>query len=223
MRTYLTISNFRRATMLGLVCSIMALPRILQAQEGKLLLLVAVLPSLTLAAGAATAWGHMGGLCGVFPDRKTTMKGMAIAVIVGLPAAAVLFWTDHALMDVLIAFGDQDKLRMTFPPDLTGCLALMLWSGGFATLFFVASTMSFACRITRRVWIAIMCVVFMKGLVRCLALNAMGLDPMHADVFLDGIVMGAAGCLLYARAGFPAAMVFAMVLESRHIVRVLIG
>jgi len=43
-------------------------------------------------------------------------------------------------------------MALRYPASLGGCVAVMLWSASFETMFFQAATMSFLMRVADRLW-----------------------------------------------------------------------
>jgi len=221
VKKYLSITNFRRAAGIGGLAGLMALPRILEGGGPVISRVVAVFPAMILAAGAATAWGDTGGLCGVLPDRDRVRRMVLIAAVMGVVLLPLQFWVDAGLAEALIGSEDTAMLSLAFPGSVASCLSLILWGAGFETLFFKAATMSFVARVTRRQWAAVMCAVIFGMAVGWLKLDAAGVDlgPM-GNVRLAAIgLVSVLGCVLYARGGLPAAMVFVAVLDVRHLLR----
>lgn len=83
MRDYFCVNNAVRATLLGGVVTLMALPRIVQAGGPVALRAVACLVCMSLVAGAVTAWGKRAGMPGPFPPRAETLQGLGVAVVSG--------------------------------------------------------------------------------------------------------------------------------------------
>lgn len=220
MRKYLAVANLKNAAILGIAVGLMALPRILEGKDRLVLVrMIAVFPSMIIVAGAVTAWGNRAGMCGPFPDKARTRAGTCIALVAGLLIAPFLFWQDAGTADLLSKTAFLSELHLPFPSTLTACLALILWSAGFETLFFRAGTMSLLTRVTNRQWIAIAGAVLLRLSVNVLKIGQVDMDAMMILELAGMIVVTTVGCILYARAGLPAAMTFAATIDARHLVR----
>ncbi len=210
MRQYLTIQNLKQAAVIGAVVGFMAVPHILEkgSDTGELaiVLLFAVFPLMTVVAGSVTAWGRTGGMVGPFPAESRVRTGVFVAVGVGLLVSPLLFWLDSVL-------------AVPLPKSTLSCMALMLWVAGFETLFFRASTMSFMARVSGRQWPGIVCAVLLRMLVGVIQITE-PLSDWPSVIKLVTFGGGTAfGCILFARAGLPAAMAFSAVLVLRVLVR----
>ena len=218
----MTISNLKQATALAALVSVMAIPRIIEGELGILPRLLMAFPAMTLVAGSATAWGKHGGMCGPWPERHVAARGMRVALIAGFAMAPVLLAFDFDLKTVMAAALRPHAVTLAFPETVSGCLALMLWSAGFETLFFRAGTMAFIARVTRRLWIAVLGSVLLRAFVTFMLMTPADVSTVMIVRLIGVSVLSAVACLLYARAGLPAAMLFAAVLESRHLLRLLL-
>jgi hypothetical protein len=220
MRKYLSIENLKNATVLGVAVGLMAIPRILEGSDRLALVRVlAVIPSMTIIAGAVTAWGKTAGMCGALPDRGTVRAGIWIALAAGLLVAPFLFWQDAGIAAMSDTPSSPFERNLPLPATLTGCLALILWSAGFETLFFRAGAMSFFARVTNRQWTGVIGAILISLAVRSAKLGSVDTDGMMALRIVGMTVVTTVGCVLYARSGLVAAMVFAAVLDMRHVVR----
>jgi hypothetical protein len=217
MKDYLTEQNLAKAAGLGAMVAMMAMPRLIYAERGALQI-VPLFLLMTLVAGAATAWGKQGGLAGLFPPRETVFKGLAVAIL----AAGVMIplyrgVVDGRLKEVLLAAGNAEQLRLSFPEEATGAWDLILWSAGFETLFFQAATMALLGRLFKRSWVAVAGAVALRVWVSHLQMSKAGIastDPVLMGAVVAGSV---AACLLYARSGFLPASLFSALLSARHL------
>lgn len=235
----MTVSNLKQAAALGAIVSVMAIPRIIEGGGDIISRMVMIFPAMTLVAGAATAWGKYAGMPGLFPARETQARGLRVALVAGLAMAPLLLAFDsdlqaamaealrsrpvppgfNPMQAAMIKAWRARAVALAFPESVSGCLALALWSAGFETVFFRASTMAFLARVTRRQWIAVAGSVLIRGFVMLMMITLADVDFLLM-VRLGGVMaLSAVSCLLYARAGLPAAMLFAAILESRHLVR----
>ena len=89
-----------------------------------------------------------------------------------------------------------------------GRLALLLWSAGFETFFFVAATMSFLARLTRRQWVAVSGAALFRMFVATVQLEAAQVWEAIPLSPAASAVSAAVASLLFARYGLPAAMLF---------------
>lgn len=216
MRDYLKEQNLRQATLIAVVVTVMALPRLVLAGVDLRVYLPAGLLSMILVAAAATAWGHYGGLHGMFPERRRMIAGMAMAVVlawIGLPLALRL----DALRLELLAAGEIDHWRVQpVPTDPTAIMALLLWSAGFETMFFQAGALSYLARLLKRRRPALAGAVILRGFVSYLQMGG-DLSADAALIFQTGVMIDAtlAGGL-YVAAGWPAAATYTIVLGLRH-------
>jgi len=210
MREYLTQSNLYKALGLGAIVTAMAVPRILHGRMDPMLYVPAAFMAMTLIAGAGTAWGDRGGMCGLFPGRRRTLAGIGIALLVILVLIPVhLLWIDPCLMKAFSRISDPDVVRLRYPTTLGGMMALMLWTAGFETFFFQVGGMSFCARLTGNQWVAVVFVSTFRMLVTNRFLVQYGIVD-YVPLFLVGsAVTGALAAVFFARAGLLATMVFA--------------
>jgi len=222
VRTFLTLENLKRAAGVGFVVSAMAVPRVLEAgrSQGSIFLLIALFPVMIVVAGAATAWGGAAGMYGLFPERRRLLWGVGIAFAAGIAALPLLLRSEAGFREAL-GDGDPAACGLAFPVSLGACFALMLWSAGFETMFLQAGTMSFVGRVTGSLPAAMVCAVATAVMIMFLKVSGSGVDTMMAARLARTGLTCLIACLLYARAGLPAAMVFNAVIESRHMLRLL--
>jgi len=168
----------------------------------------AALTSMTLVSGAATAWSHHAGMCGLFPERKRMWIGVAIAVTLSALLLPVYEWASPHFERAMQGASRPDLIRVQYPSTVGGCLALMLWAAGFETMFFRAATVSLLARLSQRQWVAIsLTVLLCVGIMR-LRLNAAGITDMRPAFYAAAAGANLVGALLFARTGLPATMVF---------------
>ena len=222
MRTYLTIHNLRRATVLGCAVAVMSIPRILEGGIYFGFRIFSLFPLLIIIAGAVTAWGNCGGMVGPFPGRNPSYRGLGIAIVAALILVPVLFAFDSGVLRQLAENKGPDSLlvRLAFPTDVRGCLAIVLWSAGFDTLFFKGATMSFLARLTKRQSVAVVGSVLFSVAITSSKFTHMGMALSGLGI-VTAAVTSIAGCLIYARGGLIPAMAFGSLLSARHLVRLL--
>ena len=210
MRDYLSLHNFWKALALGSVVTVMAVPRIVQGELDVRLYGPAALAAMTLVGGAVTAWSRHGQMCGAFPDTRRLLVGLGLATLLCvllLPVYRV--WLDPIFRAALEQTGNERLLRLRYPATWHGALALLLWSAGFEALFFVAGSMSFMARLTRCAWISGIGVVALRVLVVSRMITDAGIMD-GTWLFLGAAAVSTAlSCLLFARTGLPAVMLFA--------------
>lgn len=212
MRQYLSLSNLWKAMALGFVITMMAVPRILQGRMDPYVFVPAAFFATTLLAGAGTAWEKYGGMCGMFPNKRRLLAGMAIAcMLAALLIPVQLLWIDPAFLTALRCLGDSELIRLRFPPTIAGRLALVLWVAGFETLFFQVGAMSFFARLGGNQWIAVTAVCAFRMFVTSKFMAQYGIVDSTSILMAAAAVSAALSCALYARTGLPASMVFAAV------------
>lgn len=217
MREYIAPANLRHALLLGGTVTLMAVPRLVQAGVARGALLGATLAGMTLVAGAATAWSGKAGMCGVFPKRRRALYGLLAAALLGTTTAACLLPLDPLLRGALVAAGRGDLAALTFPRSGAGALALLLWGAGLETLFFQAGALAFFARLTGSTGISIAAATALRGFVAYRQLAAANLSDLVLLVVAVQMARALIGCLLYARAGLPAAAAFSATVDARHL------
>lgn len=217
MRSYLKYSNLSQAITLGGCVTLMSIPRLDQGGTPQWLYVAIAFLCLTLVAGAATAWGSCGGLVGLFPVGRRLAIGLGAALIGGLALFPVYTqWLDPWLKEALMHAGDADRLQLQFPDTLWKQVAVVLWIAGFQVLFFNAAAMSFFCRLTGRISVAIALAVALRVCVSYIQFASISMDntlPFHV---VHGLTCAIA-CLLFARAGLLPTSLFAAVPAMRHL------
>lgn len=217
MREFLDESNLARAAMVSAGTTLAALPRILQAGTAPVLLGVALFILTLFVAGAATAWGTKGDLRGLFP----VWSNLAPALLFSAACALVLiplflFVFDPHMTQRLAEAGANDLLARSFPEQAGEILALALWAAGFETLFFLAGTMSTVARLSGQAWTAVVCAVLLRLFISSRQFMEAGLDAGDFALYTAPLLAGTAASLLYARGGWPAAGLFALLMAGRH-------
>lgn len=208
MRTYLSMPNFLRALVLGLVATVMSVPRLIQGGLPLGLYVPATLVGMMLVSGAATAWSDRGGMCGIFPARRRMLVGVGIAVLVSAMATPVVhLWVDPSVRKALLATGNAQVMALRYPATVGGCLAVILWSASFETLFFQAATVSFFARLTSRQSIAIVLAVALRLCVSLHQMTELGVVDAVPLMLVSTAVMATVACILFARTGLIATMV----------------
>ncbi len=216
MRDYLKEKNLRRASGIAVVVTVMATPRLVLAGVDLGVYLPAGLLSMILVAAAATAWGHYGGLHGMFPARRRMVAGIVMAVALALIVLPLALRLD-ALRQELLAAGEIDHWRVQpVPTDPAAIMALLLWSAGFETMFFQAGALSYLARLLKHRRPALAGAVLLRGGVTYLQMGGdLGADAaliFQAGVMVDALLAGG----LYFVAGWPAAATYTVMLGSRH-------
>lgn len=218
MFVYFTSLNLCRAACIAGVAGLMAAPRIFELAGDSLgvLLAVSAFPLLTIVAGCATAWGGAGGMAGPFPEWRRALPWTAGAVLAGGLALPAMLWYD-SFLQLALAEGDPLRLIFAVPQTPQSAVALMLWSAGFETVLFQAGAMSFVARLTGRGDAAIAAGTAFKLFVFLLKCGESGFGPVTVLSAVGVTAVTGFTCVLYARAGFPAAMAFNAITDARHL------
>jgi len=214
MRTYLSMSNFGRALILAMGVTLMSVPRIVQGGLPLDLYIPAALVGMVLVAGAATAWSRQAGMVGLFPHWRLMLGGVGIAVLISLVAVPIQHaWIDPRIQAALSATGNAQLMALRYPVTAGGCVAVMLWSASFETLFFHAATLSFFARLTNRQWIAVALTVALRLFVSMRQMAETGVFDAVPLMLVSTGVMATAACVLFARTGLIPAMMLAAGLD----------
>ncbi len=218
MKDFLREDNLRRAGLLGLAATAMAVPRLFEADLPMRFpwLLLFTFATMTAAGGAAAAWQCRAGMAGLFPGRRRILAGMAWAAGIGIVMAAILQATDPLLREAILARDDERLWQTTFPATPREAVSRILWGAGAQTLFFTAAALGFFTRLTGRLWLAILFIVVLRVLVTVHKFADAGLTDVILPYATLAAANGLASCLLYARAGLPAAMTFSATVDLRH-------
>lgn len=194
----------------------MAVPRLLQGGEPAWLYVGLAFLCMTFVAGAATAWGTTAGMVGLFPCRRRLVAGLIAGAVAGLVLIPVfVLWLDPWHKEALLRLDDTARLGLQFPDTPWQKVAIVLWAAGFQVLFFEAASMSFFCRLTGRLLIALSLAVAFRIFVSHLQMADLPVDSAMPFYLVYGLT-SVTGCVLFARAGLPAASVFAASLAIRH-------
>ncbi len=216
MRDYLQLANLRRAAVVGFMVTMLAVPRLMMAGVDLAVYIPACLATMMLVAGAPTAWGHYGGLPGLFPRWARVKRGMTAAVLFALIMFPFALRMD-ALRWELLEVGQIEHWRVMPPPTTAAdIVALLLWRAGFEALFFQAATICLLARLFRDWRPALIGAVLLRGAVTA---AQMGYDLggdyawwFLAYTLIDAVLAGG----LYVIAGWPATAVFVVLLGLRH-------
>jgi hypothetical protein len=209
MRDYLSQTNLRNAAVLGLVIALMSIPRIFIWGKSPASYGLAAFLGMTLISGAATAWGTRAGMCGLFPERKRAITGMLIAIFLSLMMLPLyIAWIDPLLLPAIKATGDANMLAMRYPSAPPGQFALFMWSASFEVMFFQGGIMSVISRATGRQWVAVAVAVGIRSLVTSGQLSQLHIANAQPFLVSTSAVVTMISCLLFARFGLLATMVF---------------
>ena len=210
MRDYVALDNLWRASLLGALCTVMAVPRIILADMDVWVFVPAAFLCMTLCAGAATAWEGRGGMVGLFPDGKIMGIGLAIAVVLaGGVSLAYWLWLDDVVIRAIESGHDPKLMELRYPSTVAGCLALILWTAGFETLFLKASALSFVSRLTGRYWLSVLFAALLQAGLAAKMCSVAGITEFVSVIVLCAIVGSVVGSMLFCKFGLLPAMVFA--------------
>lgn len=214
MRVYLSESNLRKAAAVAAVVTLMSVPRLVQGGKPLGLYIPATFVSMTLVAGAVTAWGRRAGMKGILTDLSTLRRGCAIALFFALAALPVqVLWLAPLLRNTLASGTNAATAILSYPPTAGGCAALLLWSAGFQVIFLQAAPMAFFTRLTGYPSVACALCVALRTYVAYRQVLLSGLTDGVGLLVLSAAGTVAVGCLLFARFGLVPAMVFAAGLD----------
>ena len=173
-------------------------------------------------AGAVTAWGRRAGMAGIVTDRRTLWSGLALAVLLALLALPVyLLELDALLRDALRRATGSTLMNLSYPATIRGCLALMLWSAGFQTMFLVAAPMSLFARLTNRSSAALGLCLALRAYVQHRQMAEAGIIAALPLFLIPALATTLAGGFLFARYGLAPAMLFAAALDLRLLLHAL--
>ncbi len=222
MRDFLSESNLRKAVPLAAILTLMTIGRLVQGGRPLAYYLPMTFLVTTLMAGAVTAWGQCAGMPGFRTDRRTFAMGAAVAAGLSLLALPLsLFWLDPILKPALQR-ASPAAFALTYPPTVGGCLALLLWSTGFQTLFLQAAPMSLFARLTGRRAVAVSLCVALRIFVTHLQTAEVGMAAESGLLAASAAVATAAGCIVFARFGLAPAMLLAAGLDLHVLVQFVI-
>lgn len=210
MKRYLSISNFKKAALLGAVMTLFSAPRILTSGLMPFQFVISAFAGLTLVAAMATAWGKSAGMRGLLPPHNVVLRGLkfaAIFLIVLLPIKVL--WFNPLLYAAVEQRGNEVALRLLFPDSLASGVSLMLWVMSFEVLFFKAAAMSFFARLTKSLSAALILSAMLRVFVTWLKISEIGVEDGLLLILSHAAIINALSCLMFARYGLPAPMLFA--------------
>ena len=214
MRDYLSESNLVKAAGLAVVLTVMSLGRLIEARQPLGLYIPATFVAMTLIAGAVTAWGQRAGMPGIVTDRRTFLRGAAVAAGLSLLALPLyLFVLDPLLKTALLTSRHRTIVELSYPSTWEGRLSLVLWSAGFQALFLQAAPMSLFARLTGRRSAAVGLCLALRAYVSYRQVASAGVADGVPLLFVSALVTTAAGCVVFARFGLAPAMLFAAGLD----------
>ena len=210
MKRYLSISNFKKAALLGAVMTLLSAPRILGSGLMPFQFVISAFAGLTLLAAMATAWGRSAGMNGLFPPRNIALRGLLLAAILLIILFPIkVFWFNPLLYTIVEQTGNEDALRLLFPDTFTSGVSLVLWVMSFEVLFFKAAAMSFFARLTNRISAAVILSTMLRVFVTSLMINNIGVETSLFLILSHAAFINMLSCLMFARYGLPAPMLLA--------------
>lgn len=211
MRDYLTTRNLGHALMLASVITAMSIPRIMAGGMPVGLYAVTAMLAMTLICGSATAWGSKARMHGLFPSSKRMLIGAGIAVLLVAMLTPIYHIFIHPILRAALEqTGDARMIDLRYPSTNAGRISLILWTGSFELMFFSVAGMSFFARLTGRQSLAIVMVVLFRLTVSYYQLQVGHITESIPVFLLCSALSSATTCLLFAQAGLPATMIFAM-------------
>ena len=214
MRDFLSESNLRTSLPLSAVLTLMTIGRLVQGDRPLILYVPMTFLVMMFLAGAVAAWGQRAGMAGLVTERRTLAMGVAVAAGLSLLALPIhLFWLDPTLRTALQGAVQPPVAALTYPPTIGGCVALLLWSAGFQTLFLQAAPMSLAVRLTGSRLAAIGLCLALGIFVTHLHAAKAGMTANAGLMVVSTSVATAAGCMVFARFGLVPAMLLAAGLD----------
>lgn len=210
MKRYLSISNFKKAALLGAVMTLLSTPRILSSGIMPFQFVISAFAGLTLVGAMATAWSRSAGMNGLFPATNVILRGLLLATILLIILFPIkVIWFNPLLYSAIEQTGNEHALKLLFPDSFTSGVALMLWVMSFEVLFFKAAAMSFFARLTNSISAALILSAMLRVFVTWLKIGEIGVE---ADLFLilsHAALINALSCLMFARYGLLAPMLLA--------------
>jgi hypothetical protein len=202
MRDFLSMRNLLQAMALSAVVTATSSPWILRAGMWPGLLIPSSFVLMTFVCGFVTAWGTSAGMPGIVTDRRTLVRGIIAAALLSLVVIPIqVFITDPILYNALLGSAKPSAVNHAFPAAFGDRLALLLWGAGFQTMFLEAAPMSFFARLAKRQHLAVgFCLVF-RAYVAHLQIAQQGMTDAVPLFLVSNILVGAAGCILFARCG----------------------
>jgi len=214
MREYLSIPNLGRAAGLAALATVMSVGRLVEGQRPLGLFIPLTFCAMMFVGGAVTAWGRRAGMAGLAADRRTLGTGVILAVLLALLALPVVrYGLDPVLRSALRDAAGPTASQLSFPGTLHGCLASLLWTAGFQTLFFVAAPMALFARLTNRQSVALALTLAFRAYVMHRQLVEAGVTAAVPLFYLQALAGTLAGAFLFARYGLAPAMVLAAGLD----------
>ena len=220
MRNYFSMSNLGRAALLSAAVTMLSAGRLV---HGSLLLrvtlpqaFVACFIAMTLVCAAVTAWGQKAGMPGIFTDRRTFLRGTAIALLLALAAQPIFrYVVDPQCYDILAASGNEAALEMNYPSTFAGQVSLLCWMAGFQMLFSCAAPMSLFARLTGRRDLAMaLCMALVTYLVH-LKVADQGLQDQILLFAMPSLFGCGCACFLFSRFGLAPAVILAAAMNLR--------
>ena len=210
MRRYLSISNFKKAALLGAVMTLLSAPRILGSGLMPFQFVISAFAGLTLVAAMATAWGKSAGMSGLFPPRIVLLRGLLLASILLIILFPIkVFWFNPLLYTAIEQTGNETALRLLFPDTFISGVTLMLWVMSFEVLFFKAAAMSFFARLTNSISAALILSAMLRVFVTWLKINEIEVEAGLFLILSHAALINLLSCLMFARYGLPAPMLLA--------------
>lgn len=209
MKRYFSKDNFRDAAMLGGIMTLLSASRILIDSGLPSYYLLSTFFWLILLSAAVTAWGSCTGMRGWLPSVRELLTGLGWAfLLVLILFPAKVFWFNPLLYNAVEATGNYKALGLIFPATLGSGVALTLWVMSFEALFFQAAMMSFFAKLTKSFYAALFFTTLFRAFVTLLKLQEMGVETNEVIILLHAVIINITSCLLFARYGLPAAMLF---------------
>lgn len=209
MRKYLKPANLATAAVIGLIVSIMAIPRMLNGELPLSIYFPAAFLAMTLFSGAVTAWGGCAGMNGLMTDRTKLVPGLLIVLLFSLLVIPIQVNVLTPLIHARFASAaGKSFMALRYPPTLDGKIALLLWSAGFESIFFYAAPMSYFSRLSGNRWIALILTAIFRIFVVFKGLNNEGLG-LSATMITTTVAASATGCMIYGFSGLVPVMAFA--------------
>ena len=209
MSEFLSINNFKKAGLLGLVMCLLSAPRILTSDIYSLRHVIYAFAALTLLSATVTAWGKSAGMKGLFPSAQEALQGLKLAALIVILFFPIkVLWFNPALYAAVESTGNAGALILLFPETLFAGIALTLWVMSFETLFFQAAAISFFGRLSRHFLAALILSTLFRGYVSWLKLGNIGVETAQFLILSHALIINVISCILFARYGLPASMLF---------------